>query len=146
MIVNTKLPGKNENDYFNSDLDGLKKLREEFKTTKKNDVRITKLGRYLRSTSLDELPQILNILKGEMSFVGPRPDTPMQKVDYSAEQWAKRCSVKPGLTGLAQISGRSNITHNNRIKNDLIWVDKKSLILYLTILLKTPFVLFKNVY
>ncbi len=97
-----------------------------------DDPRITKVGRLLRKTSLDELPQLLNVLKGDMSLVGPRPDVPAQKVDYTEEQWAKRTSVLPGITGLAQATRRSLATKQERldldieyIKNQSFWLDIK---------------------
>jgi len=144
MVVDNGANMGDKKEYLELDILKLKKLRQEYKTTLVNDSRITKFGGFLRSTSLDELPQLFNILKGEMSFVGPRPDPPIQKADYTDLQWEKRCMVKPGLTGLAQVNGRSKIGHDNRIKNDLIWVDKHGVLLYFKILIKTPFVLFKN--
>jgi len=144
MVVDNSANMGDKKEYLELDIHKLKKLRQEYKTTRVNDSRITKFGGFLRSTSLDELPQLFNILKGEMSFVGPRPDPPIQKADYTDLQWEKRCMVKPGLTGLAQVNGRSNIGHDNRIKNDLIWVDKHGVLLYFKILIKTPLVLFKN--
>ena len=70
--------------------------------TSDNDPRITRVGRFIRRTSIDELPQILNVLRGDMSLVGPRPDVPAQRALYSDADWAQRCSVRPGITGLAQ--------------------------------------------
>ena len=72
--------------------------------TQDGDARITPIGRIIRRTSIDELPQLLNVLKGDMSLVGPRPDTPMQKSNYTEADWQLRHSVRPGITGLAQIS------------------------------------------
>lgn len=112
--------------------------------TLNNDSRITWFGRYLRVSSIDEIPQLSNVLLGHMSLVGPRPDTPLQEHDYTPELWEKRCSVRPGLTGLAQISGRSDIDIFGRMKQDILWVENKSFYLYLKILIKTPFEMFKN--
>lgn len=70
--------------------------------TASDDPRITRTGRFLRRSSIDELPQILNVLRGEMSLVGPRPDVPAQEALYTPQDWALRCSVRPGITGLAQ--------------------------------------------
>ncbi|MGB4114915.1 MAG: sugar transferase [Polaromonas sp.] len=87
--------------------------------TDANDARITRVGQWIRRTSIDELPQIINVLRGDMSLVGPRPDVPVQKSLYSPEDWARRCSVRPGITGLAQVSGRSDVTFERRLALDL---------------------------
>lgn len=97
---------------------------------------ITKFGKYLRDTSLDELPQLFNILKGEMSFIGPRPWI----LDYSLyynERQVKRLSVKPGLTGLAQASGRNNISIDEKINYDIEYVDNITFINDIKIVIKT---------
>lgn len=94
--------------------------------TKGDDPRITPIGRIIRKTSVDELPQILNVLLGHMSLVGPRPDLPVQREGYTQEQWDKRNSVRPGITGLAQAVKRSSATHEERIALDLEYVDKSS--------------------
>ena len=86
------------------------------------DPRITRSGRWLRRTSLDELPQLLNVLRGDMSLVGPRPDVPAQRGDYSEADWRLRCSVRPGLTGLAQARYRSRATPRQRLDADLDYV------------------------
>lgn len=105
--------------------------------TQVGDARITPVGKFLRKTSLDELPQLFNVLKGDMSLVGPRPDTPMQEKDYSPEQWQLRHSVRPGITGLAQVNGRSNISMEDRLAFDLEYVKNHSVIGDFIILLKT---------
>lgn len=87
--------------------------------TQEGDRRITKVGRILRKTSLDELPQLLNVLKGDMSLVGPRPDTPQQEADYTPAEWKARHQVRPGITGLAQATLRSAATPAERIAADL---------------------------
>lgn len=94
--------------------------------TSKNDKRITKMGNFVRKTSLDEIPQLINILKGEMSFIGPRPDVPIQEKNYTPEQWQERHKVKPGITGLAQSTVRSRATHEERINLDLYYVRNAS--------------------
>ncbi len=109
-----------------------------------NDPRITKLGRWLRKTSIDELPQLVNVLKGQMSLVGPRP-LPLYEVEqFENSAQRRRLSVKPGLTCLWQISGRSNVTSfEDWVKLDLAYIDNWSIWLDLKILLKTvPAVLF----
>ena len=87
--------------------------------TDTNDVRITRVGQFIRRTSIDELPQIVNVLLGDMSLVGPRPDVPVQKSLYAPEDWVRRCSVRPGITGLAQVKGRSTVSFEQRLKLDL---------------------------
>lgn len=101
------------------------------------DERITRLGRWLRRSSIDELPQLLNVLRGQMSLVGPRPDLPVQRALYSAAQWQARCSVRPGITGLAQALYRSDATHAQRLEADLRYARQASLWLDLRILLWT---------
>lgn len=105
--------------------------------TATNDARITRVGELLRRTSLDELPQLFNVLKGDMSFVGPRPDVPQQRENYTDQEWLKRISIKPGITGLAQATLRSAATKEQRLSLDLEYVDKASLLLDLKILLLT---------
>lgn len=139
----TSNTGDNEN-YLTMDLEELKKIRDNYVTTKSRDSRVTNFGKVLRKTSLDEIPQFFSVLKGDMSMVGPRPDPPIQKADYDQTIWIKRCKVKSGITGLAQINGRSSGGLDKRIENDIYWSDNISLLLYFKILIKTPFVLLKN--
>jgi len=113
--------------------------REEWNLTHKLrvDPRITALGRVLRKSSLDELPQILNVLSGEMSFVGPRPIVPAEAVKY-AERFPYYLAAVPGITGLWQVSGRSNVSYEARTLLDETYVCKWSMLRDLWILLKTP--------
>ena len=97
------------------------------------DARITRVGRLLRATSIDELPQLANVLRGEMSLVGPRPTLAEQMAKYTPEQ-ARRMDVQPGLTGWAQIHGRSSIPWSRRLELDVWYVDHQSLLLDLKIL------------
>jgi lipopolysaccharide/colanic/teichoic acid biosynthesis glycosyltransferase len=115
------------------------KLRAEYATNLKikNDPRITAVGRFLRRTSLDELPQLLNVLAGEMSLVGPRMLGDIELAKYGEHQ-AKVLTVKPGITGLWQISGRHRTSFENRVRLDLEYIDHWSLWLDVKILLKTP--------
>ncbi len=105
--------------------------------TKPDDPRITRIGRFLRRTSLDELPQIWNIIRGDMSLVGPRPDAPQQLATYSEEERQLRYSVRPGLTGLAQVMGRSTLSAEDRRKHDLVYAKSISFGLDMSILLRT---------
>ncbi|MEA2140062.1 MAG: hypothetical protein QOC91_161 [Solirubrobacteraceae bacterium] len=102
-----------------------------------NDSRITRVGALLRRTSLDELPNLLNVLRGEMSLVGPRPTLPAQVAQYTPRQ-RERLSVKPGITGWAQINGRASLPWSERIELDLHYVEHRSLLLDLQILARTP--------
>lgn len=90
------------------------------------DKRVTKVGHFLRKTSLDELPQLFNVFWGDMSLVGPRPDVPAQKVLYNEADWLKRVSVRPGITGLAQAVLRSSASDEKRRFLDLEYIDKAS--------------------
>lgn len=96
-------------------------------STENNDPRITKVGKFLRKTSVDELPQLLNVLKGEMTLIGPRPDVPEQQSHYTEQERSKRLSVQPGLTGLTQALLRSSATPEQRIGLDLEYVKNQSL-------------------
>lgn len=112
------------------------KLRTMVDGDGEDEERITPLGRFLRKTSLDELPQMINVLRGEMSIVGPRPLLVEYLPHYSKEQF-RRHEVKPGITGWAQINGRNAITWEERFKLDIWYVDHASLWLDLKIVLKT---------
>lgn len=105
--------------------------------TARGDARVTRVGAILRKTSLDELPQLFNVLRGDMSLVGPRPDVPAQKSLYTPADWAKRNSVRPGLTGLAQATLRSAATPEERRRLDLDYVDRASAVFDLKIILMT---------
>jgi lipopolysaccharide/colanic/teichoic acid biosynthesis glycosyltransferase len=105
--------------------------------TAAGDPRITRVGRIIRRTSLDELPQLFNVLRGEMSLVGPRPDVPAQRAGYNDEDWALRCSVRPGITGLAQALLRSEATEEQRLRLDLQYARERSIWLDVKIMLWT---------
>tara|TARA_A100001035_G_C27633563_1_gene431164 strand:+ start:112 stop:747 length:636 start_codon:yes stop_codon:yes gene_type:complete len=115
-----------------------KKKRNEFEKIHKlkNDPRITPIGKILRKTSLDEIPQFLNVLKGEMSIVGPRPI-----VDKEAKKY-KKClnkvlSIKPGITGLWQVSGRNNLSYKKRVFLDLLYVNNSNFLMDIRIIIRT---------
>lgn len=105
--------------------------------TQENDPRITRAGAFLRKTSIDELPQLINVLKGEMSLVGPRPNLMRQKIEYTEQEWDKRNSVRPGITGLAQARLRSMATPEQRTQMDLEYVDRYGVIFDMMIMLMT---------
>lgn len=116
----------------------LEEYYKEFKLH--NDPRITEAGRILRKTSLDELPQLINVLKGDMSLVGPRPVTEAELSNYSEEEKLTMLSVKPGMTGLWQISDRKKTTYQSgeRQKTELFYAGHASLMMDAVILLLTP--------
>ena len=113
----------------------LVKAREKFKTTKRNDPRISKIGKLIRPIHFDELPQLINVIKGDMSFVGPGPDVPVQKVDYPENFWKMRISLKPGITGLAQIYQCKELMERNIL--DRLYLRKRSFLFDLYILIRT---------
>lgn len=108
-----------------------------------DDERLTSIGRFLRRTSLDETPQLINILLGDMSVVGPRPALPSQVLEFTKEEQDKLL-VKPGLTGWTQINGRNSIPYKKRIELDCWYAKNWDLLLDLKILIKTLFVIFKQ--
>ncbi|MBQ8997531.1 MAG: sugar transferase [Clostridium sp.] len=107
----------------------------------KDDPRVTKVGKFIRKTSIDELPQLLNVLKGDMSLVGPRPSLPKEVAQF--EDWMyRRLEVKPGLTCYWQVSGRNNIDFEDWMKLDIKYVDERNLWIDIKLILKTVGVLF----
>lgn len=116
---------------------------DDFVFQSEDDPRITKTGRFLRKTSLDELPNLFNVLAGSMSLVGPRPEEP-EVVEHYSPEMRRRLEVKPGITGLAQISGRGELPLKEVIALDLAYVDSRSFLGDLLILLKTPFTVFSR--
>lgn len=108
-----------------------------------NDPRVTPLGRFLRRWSIDELPQFWNVLRGDMSIVGPRPHQPREVAGYN-KQHLLVFSLKPGITGLSQISGRSDLSFEEEMRLDALYIERWSLLLDLIIVLKTPFILCKK--
>jgi len=110
----------------------------------KNDPRITRTGRFLRKFSIDELPQIINVLRGELSLVGPRPTIPEEVLEYT--EWEmKRLDVKQGITGLWQISGRSELNFEEMTRLDLYYIQNWSIMMDFMIIIKTlPAVLFSK--
>ena len=107
----------------------------------KDDPRVTKVGKFIRKTSLDELPQLWNVLKGDMSLVGPRPSLPKEVAQF--EDWMhRRLEVKPGLTCYWQVSGRNNIDFEDWMKLDVKYVEERNLWIDIKLICKTVFVLF----
>jgi len=110
----------------------------------KDDPRITPLGQFLRKTSLDELPQFFNVLKGEMSLVGPRPPIPYEVNKYQNWHFRRIIEVKPGITGLWQVSGRSRTTFDDMVRLDIEYAENWSLMMDIKILFKTFWTIFTS--
>lgn len=111
--------------------------------TQQNDHRITKTGRLLRLTSLDEIPQMLNVLKGEMSIIGPRPEVPSIAKNYTSVQ-REVFNYKPGITGIVQVSGRASLEIETKLKMDVEYYQRENFWRDLVILFKTPFAITSN--
>jgi exopolysaccharide biosynthesis polyprenyl glycosylphosphotransferase len=108
-----------------------------------NDPRVTRVGKFIRRWSIDELPQFVNVLRGEMSIVGPRPHQPREVAGYNKKH-KYAFFVKPGITGLAQISGRSDLSYEEEMRLDILYIERWSIWLDMIIFVKTPFILFKK--
>jgi lipopolysaccharide/colanic/teichoic acid biosynthesis glycosyltransferase len=108
----------------------------------RDDPRVTAMGRWLRKYSLDELPQLINVVRGDMSLVGPRPPLPSEVAQYASDV-ERRLLVKPGITGLWQVSGRSNLSWEDSVRLDLYYVENWSLSLDLSILARTAYAVMK---
>jgi len=132
-----KYPELYEYDFTKNEIENMK-----FKVA--NDPRITRAGLYLRKTSLDELPNLINVVKGEMNLVGPRPEIP-DMIQYYKDWQKEKFRVKPGITGLAQTNGRGNLTFQKTIEYDLNYVHNRNVILDIHIFLKTFLVVIKSI-
>jgi lipopolysaccharide/colanic/teichoic acid biosynthesis glycosyltransferase len=106
-----------------------------------NDPRVTRVGAFLRRTSLDELPNLLGVVRGELSFIGPRPTIPVQVEQYTERQ-RRRLAIRPGITGWAQVNGRASLPWSERIELDLYYIEHRSLALDLRILARTVTMVF----
>ncbi len=117
-------------------------FKDEFAKTRKiiNDPRITNIGKFLRFSSLDELPQIINVLKGEMSFIGPRPIVKSEIKKYG-DDFEKAFSIKPGISGLWQVSGRNKLSYQKRVELDIFYSENVSFLLDIKIFIKTLIVI-----
>ena len=108
-----------------------------------NDPRITRVGKFIRRFSIDELVELFLVLRGDMSLVGPRPHLPEEVAKYE-QSHKKVLTIKPGITGLAQVSGRRDLTFEDEVKLDTYYIENWSLLLDLSILLRTPLAVFRN--
>ena len=129
-------PGKDGKIFKLVKFKSMNNKRDENGELLPDEVRLTNYGRFIRNTSLDELPELINILKGDMAIVGPRPLLVRYLTRYNATQ-VRRHEVRPGLTGLAQVNGRNTISWEEKFRYDVEYVDKVSLLLDIKIILKT---------
>jgi len=129
-------PGLKEKIFYIIKFRTMNNERDQFGKLLNDNVRLTTLGKWLRETSIDEIPTLINIVKGEMSFIGPRPLLKEYLKLYSSEE-SKRHNVKPGITGLAQINGRNEISWKKKFAYDILYIDNLSLFLDLKIFLLT---------
>ena len=129
-------PGKDEKIFKLVKFRTMTNQRDKAGNLLPDDVRLTKYGKFLRSTSLDELPELFNILKGDMSVIGPRPLL-VKYLPFYTERERKRHSIRPGLTGLAQICGRNNLEWNERLSKDVEYVENMSFYMDVKILFGT---------
>ena len=136
-------PGYNEKIFKLYKFRTMTDKRDEKGNLLPDSERLTKFGSMLRSTSLDELPEMFNILKGDMSLIGPRPLL-VEYLPYYTEEESLRHSVRPGLTGLAQVSGRNYLAWNKRLARDVEYVNHISFIMDVRIIIKTIMVVFKK--
>ena len=143
VIFKQKRPGKDEKIFTMYKFRTMTDERDEKGELLPNSLRLTKFGKMLRSTSLDELPELFNIFKGDMSVVGPRPLL-VQYLPLYNEKQRKRHKVRPGLSGLAQVNGRNAITWEEKFNYDVEYVKKVSFALDVSIVLKTMIKAFKR--
>lgn len=136
-------PGKNERIFTILKFRTMNNERDEQGELLPDELRLTRVGRFIRTTSLDEIPQLLNVMIGNMSLVGPRPLLPEYLTLYSEEQ-KKRHSVKPGITGWAQVNGRNALTWKDKLALDVWYANHISFVLDIQILLKTVIKVFKR--
>ena len=144
VIFKQKRPGLNEKIFTLYKFRTMTDKKDENNILLSDEIRLTKFGKLLRTLSLDELPQLVNILKGDMSIIGPRPLLIEYLDRYNTKQ-KKRHDVRPGLTGLAQVNGRNSISWEEKFKNDVEYTERITFVDDLKILFKTVKVVFKKV-
>ena len=136
VIFRQKRPGLNEKIFTMYKFRTMTDKKDENGNLLPDKDRLTKFGKFLRSTSLDEIPELWNVIKGEMSLVGPRPLLVSYLAKYN-EYEKRRHEVRPGITGFAQVNGRNNTTWEDRFKNDIYYVENISFLLDIKIIIKT---------
>ena len=142
-IFKQQRPGKDEKIFTLYKFRTMTDEKDEHGNLLPDEKRLTRFGKILRSTSLDELPELINIIKGDMSIVGPRPLL-VEYLEYYTEEEKHRHDVRPGLTGLAQISGRNSISWEEKFKDDLEYVNNVTMLNDIKIILKTVVKVFKR--
>ena len=143
VIFRQKRPGKKEKIFTMYKFRTMSNKKDKDDNLLPDELRLTKLGKFLRKTSLDEIPEFINILKGDMSFVGPRPLL-VEYLPYYTEEEHHRHDVRPGLTGLAQISGRNLLNWDDKFRKDLEYVKNVTFIKDFKIVLKTFYTVIKR--
>ena len=143
VLFKQERPGKNEKIFKLYKFRTMTNEKDENGNLLPDNVRLTKFGRFLRKTSLDELPEIINILKGDMSIIGPRPLL-VEYLPYYDDNEKRRHDVRPGLTGWAQVNGRNFVNWDNRLAYDIEYVDKITFAIDVKILFKTAFKFLKK--
>jgi lipopolysaccharide/colanic/teichoic acid biosynthesis glycosyltransferase len=143
VVFKQKRPGLNEKIFTLYKFRTMTDERDENGELLPNHIRLTKFGKFLRSTSLDELPELFNILKGDMSFIGPRPLL-VEYLPLYNEHQKKRHNVRPGLSGLAQVNGRNELTWEEKFDYDVKYVENVSFLLDIKLIFKTIFKVFKR--
>lgn len=143
IIYKSKRMGKNCKTFNTYKFRSMKVNRQELHSNLTHEQMVTKVGKFIRKTSLDELPQLFNILKGEMSFIGPRPWIP-EYYEWFTDEQKRRSDVLPGISGLAQVKGRNGISIFKKIEYDLYYVDHISMWLDIKIVFETVVQVFKR--
>lgn len=143
VIYKSQRMGKGLKEFTTYKFRSMKTQRKELKSNLSHEEMVTKVGKFIRKTSLDELPQLFNILKGEMSFIGPRPWIPEYYVWFTDEQ-KRRANVLPGISGLAQVKGRNGIDIFKKIEYDLIYVNNFSFFMDIKCIWLTIITVFKK--
>lgn len=143
IIFKQQRPGKDEKIFTLYKFRTMTDEKDENGNLLPDAVRLTKFGKFLRSTSLDELPELVNIIKGDMSIVGPRPLL-VEYLELYNEEQKHRHDVRPGLTGLAQVNGRNTLTWEEKFKDDIEYINKITLVNDIKIILKTVGKVFKR--
>ena len=143
IIYKSKRIGKNCKPFYTYKFRSMKTNRKELDGTLTHEQMVTRVGKFIRKTSIDELPQLINILKGDMSFIGPRPWIP-EYYEWFTDEQKRRVSVLPGISGLAQVKGRNGINIFKKIEYDLEYVDNMSLWLDIKLVFETIVQVFKK--